>query len=262
MSCMLVRTVACVGQAQNPPVRKGIRTRGAGSGYMTVLIPTGSVPSCRSRRFARLPRTGHGKCGAAPRKYRGPVPPASAGRPTMRADLGLLRAAARLVIVFLVWTTRPGRRTTASCRTPPGPVPRPQLRSVGRGTRTAPFSNCPSSTDLPDRTLRFLTGQRAARRQEIGTRCRRLPARRQALLAPAHVPCGDAYARLAAGFGIGIATVHRCSGKHRRHGRARVGSTSWTTPGIATVMRLAVGQPAPRAAGVSALARALQGTGA
>lgn len=68
----------------------------------------------------------------------------------------------------------------------------------------------PSSIDLSSRTLRFLTGQLAARRQETGTRWRRLPAGRQALLTPAHLRCGDTYARLAAGSGIGIATAYRC----------------------------------------------------
>lgn len=47
------------------------------------------------------------------------------------------------------------------------------------------------------------------RRGEIGTRWRRLTAGRQALLALAHLRCGDTYARLAAGFGVGIATVYR-----------------------------------------------------
>ncbi|GAA1144829.1 transposase family protein [Streptomyces javensis] len=67
----------------------------------------------------------------------------------------------------------------------------------------------PSSIDLSNRSLRFLTGQLAVRRREIWTRWRRLPAARQALLALAHLRCGDTYARLAAGFGIGIATVYR-----------------------------------------------------
>ncbi|MFJ3575899.1 transposase family protein [Streptomyces rubiginosohelvolus] len=67
----------------------------------------------------------------------------------------------------------------------------------------------PSSIDLSSRTLRFLTGQLTARRQVIGTRWRRLPAARQALLALAHLRCGDTYAQLAAGFDIGIATVYR-----------------------------------------------------
>jgi len=65
----------------------------------------------------------------------------------------------------------------------------------------------PSSIDLSSRTLRFLTGQLTVRREEIGTRWRRLSAARQALLALAYLRCGDTYAQLAAGFGIGIATV-------------------------------------------------------
>ncbi|MFD9844768.1 transposase family protein [Streptomyces parvus] len=67
----------------------------------------------------------------------------------------------------------------------------------------------PSAIDLSGRTLRFLTGWLKAKRQEVGTRWRRLPASRQALLALAHLRCGDTYAQLAAGFGIGIATVYR-----------------------------------------------------
>ncbi|MEV5441090.1 transposase family protein [Streptomyces sp. NPDC052644] len=67
----------------------------------------------------------------------------------------------------------------------------------------------PSSIDLSSRTLQFLTERLTARRQEIGTRWRRLTAGRQALLALAHLRCGDTYARLAAGFGIGIATAYR-----------------------------------------------------
>ncbi|WP_432124557.1 transposase family protein [Streptomyces sp. C10-9-1] len=67
----------------------------------------------------------------------------------------------------------------------------------------------PSAIDLSSRSLRFLTGRLKARRREIGTRWRRLPASRQALLALAHLRCGDTYVQLAAGFGIGIATVYR-----------------------------------------------------
>ncbi|MFF7438036.1 transposase family protein [Streptomyces sp. NPDC008122] len=68
----------------------------------------------------------------------------------------------------------------------------------------------PSSIDLSSHTLRYLAGQLTSRRQEIGTRWRRLTPGRQALLALAHLRCGDTYAQLAAGFGIGIATVFRC----------------------------------------------------
>lgn len=67
----------------------------------------------------------------------------------------------------------------------------------------------PSSIGLSSRTLRYLTGRLAVRRGEIGTRWRRLTAGRQALLALAHLRCGDTYAQLAAGFGIGIATAYR-----------------------------------------------------
>lgn len=67
----------------------------------------------------------------------------------------------------------------------------------------------PSSIDLSSRTLCYLSAQLHARRREVGTRWRRLPTGRQALLALAHLRCGDAYAQLAAGFRIGIATVYR-----------------------------------------------------
>ncbi|MEV1026945.1 transposase family protein [Streptomyces sp. NPDC050264] len=67
----------------------------------------------------------------------------------------------------------------------------------------------PSSIDLSSRTLRFLTGRLVSRRREIGTRRRRLSAACQALLALAHLRCGDTYAQPADGFNIGIATVFR-----------------------------------------------------
>ncbi len=67
----------------------------------------------------------------------------------------------------------------------------------------------PSSIDLSSGTLRYLTTRFRARRRDIGIRWRRLPVGRQALLALAHLRCGDTYARHAAGFGIGVATVYR-----------------------------------------------------
>ncbi len=43
----------------------------------------------------------------------------------------------------------------------------------------------------------------------IGNRWRKLPARDQALLVLAHLRNGDTYARLAAGFSIGVASIYR-----------------------------------------------------
>ncbi|RCH65470.1 IS5/IS1182 family transposase [Streptomyces sp. SDr-06] len=67
----------------------------------------------------------------------------------------------------------------------------------------------PSAIDLSTAHLRYLSRELAHRRREIGTRWRRLATGRQALLALAHLRCGDTYAQLSAGFGIGIATVYR-----------------------------------------------------
>lgn len=55
----------------------------------------------------------------------------------------------------------------------------------------------------------FLARHLAVRRRRIGSRWRRLSSGRQALLVLAHLRCGDTYAQLAAGFGVGIATVYR-----------------------------------------------------
>ncbi|MFD4653626.1 transposase family protein [Streptomyces sp. NPDC058441] len=67
----------------------------------------------------------------------------------------------------------------------------------------------PSGIDLSGSTLRYLSDLLTARRRERGTRWRRLTADRQALLALARLCCGHTYAQLAAGFGIGPATVYR-----------------------------------------------------
>lgn len=53
-----------------------------------------------------------------------------------------------------------------------------------------------SAIELSSRTLRYLSRQLAARQWEIGTRWRRLPTTRLALLALAHLRCGDTYAQL------------------------------------------------------------------
>ncbi|MGW1848729.1 transposase family protein [Streptomyces sp. NPDC001966] len=66
----------------------------------------------------------------------------------------------------------------------------------------------PSGIDLSSRTLQHLSGLLAGHRRRIGSRWRRLTCGRQAVLVLAHLRCGDTYARLAAGFRVGIATVH------------------------------------------------------
>ncbi|MFD8134501.1 transposase family protein [Streptomyces mirabilis] len=67
----------------------------------------------------------------------------------------------------------------------------------------------PSGISLSSSTLQFLARHLRQRRREIGNRWRRLSVRRQALLALAHLRCGDTYSQLAAAFRIGIATVYR-----------------------------------------------------
>ncbi|MEU2427069.1 transposase family protein [Streptomyces sp. NPDC007851] len=67
----------------------------------------------------------------------------------------------------------------------------------------------PSAIDLSSRTLQDLSALLAGHRRRIGSRWRRLTCGRQALPALAHLRCGDTYARLAAGFRVGIATVYR-----------------------------------------------------
>jgi transposase len=66
-----------------------------------------------------------------------------------------------------------------------------------------------ASIPLSTRTLVYLSDLIRARRRQVGSRWRRLDPGRQALLVLAHLRNGDTYARLAAGFGIGVATVYR-----------------------------------------------------
>ena len=67
----------------------------------------------------------------------------------------------------------------------------------------------PAGIDLSSSTLRRVARLISAHRRSIGSRWRRLIPSRQALLVLAHLRCGDTYARLAAGFRIGVATVYR-----------------------------------------------------
>src|SRR2546421_5061796 len=66
-----------------------------------------------------------------------------------------------------------------------------------------------ASIPLSTRTLVYLSDLIRARRNQVGSRWRRLDPGQQALLVLAHLRNGDTYARLAAGFGVGLATVYR-----------------------------------------------------
>jgi hypothetical protein len=67
----------------------------------------------------------------------------------------------------------------------------------------------PASIPLSTRSLTRPTSIICAHRRAIGSRWRKLPANRQALLILAHLRNGDTLVRLAAGFDVGIATVWR-----------------------------------------------------
>ncbi|MEW2219205.1 IS5 family transposase [Streptomyces sp. NPDC006990] len=67
----------------------------------------------------------------------------------------------------------------------------------------------PCGLDVSSRSLCFLAARLREHRRRIGSRRRRLPAGRQALLALAHLRNGTTYAQLAAGFRIGTSTVYR-----------------------------------------------------
>src|SRR3954453_7024785 len=62
---------------------------------------------------------------------------------------------------------------------------------------------------VSNRALTTLADALPHRRTGIGSRWRRLPAGRQALLVLAHLRKGETYTALASGFGIGTTTVHR-----------------------------------------------------
>lgn len=88
----------------------------------------------------------------------------------------------------------------------------------------------PSAIDLSSRSLRFPTGRLKAMRQEIGTLGGASPASRQALLALAHLRCDDSCVQLAAGFGVGIATVYH-------YIREAVEALAGLAPSLAEAMR-------------------------
>src|SRR5689334_8435701 len=62
---------------------------------------------------------------------------------------------------------------------------------------------------VSNRSLIMLADALRQRRTELGTKWRRLPVGRQALLVVAHLRKGETYADLAHGFEIGTTTVYR-----------------------------------------------------
>src|SRR5918993_1409305 len=79
-----------------------------------------------------------------------------------------------------------------------------------RLSRSFEVLSYPAAVDLSSRTLSYAAGLLREHRRVIGSRWRKLTCARQALLVLAHLRCGDTYARLAAGFGVGVTTVWRC----------------------------------------------------
>ncbi len=67
----------------------------------------------------------------------------------------------------------------------------------------------PATIPLSSRTLNHLAERLRNHRRQRRSRWRRLDPDRQALLTLTHLRNGDTYARLAAGFGIGVATAWR-----------------------------------------------------
>ncbi|WP_103504323.1 IS5 family transposase [Streptomyces sp. SM14] len=67
----------------------------------------------------------------------------------------------------------------------------------------------PCGLDVSSRSLTVLAARLREHRRQIGSRWRRLPVGRQALLVLAHLRNGTTYAQLAAGFEVGTSTVYR-----------------------------------------------------
>ncbi len=67
----------------------------------------------------------------------------------------------------------------------------------------------PSSMPVSNRALQVLADALRHRRTAMGSRWRRLPPGRQALLVLAHLRKGETYTALAGGFGVGTTTVFR-----------------------------------------------------
>ncbi|TDC89575.1 transposase family protein [Actinomadura sp. 7K507] len=66
-----------------------------------------------------------------------------------------------------------------------------------------------AALDLSSSTRTFVADLIAGHRHRIGSRWRALPPGRQALLVLVHLRCNETFERLAAAFGVGVATAHR-----------------------------------------------------
>ena len=66
-----------------------------------------------------------------------------------------------------------------------------------------------AALDLSPATRAFVAELIAGHRDRIGSRWRALKPGRQALLVLVHLRCNETFARLAAAFGVGLATAHR-----------------------------------------------------
>ena len=73
----------------------------------------------------------------------------------------------------------------------------------------APMLFYPAALPLSSQTLAYTTGIIRRHRRQIGSPWRKLAPGRQALLVLAYLRKGETFAELAAGFGIGTATVWR-----------------------------------------------------
>ena len=88
----------------------------------------------------------------------------------------------------------------------------------------------PATIPLSSRTLNHLAERIRGHRQQRRSRWRRLEPGRQALLALAHLRNGDTYARLAAGFEIGVTTAWR-------YVQGAIALLSSVADGLATAMQ-------------------------
>ncbi len=81
----------------------------------------------------------------------------------------------------------------------------------------------PSGMTMSSRGLDLLADLQRGHRAERGTRWRKLPADRQALLVLelAHLRKNNTYADLACGFGAGTSTAYRCSARRSTRSRRR-----------------------------------------